>query len=324
MMLLSRNGILYSFQAKIIFNFYDRRVFMFYKFDQYLALNLPGNFLKDFYVRSMRRFAECGLFRGSYIVKTKFNFSMNVDRLDAVKWFIYYFKQLEPGISTAWINLLESGDTVVDIGGNIGYHAMLASVCVGDGGKVLTFEPSSRIFADQKANLKLNNTTNVEAHQCAVSNVPGEVDLFYAGENIQGNSSIFHKNNSVSSETVKAITFDEISKLVDLSQVKLIKIDVEGAEGLVLSSLAGHVKALANECVIFVEISPENAASGHDMLKPFIDAGFHAKLIENEYATNFYRRDGQVKFSPLILSHNIIHDVVLCRDDNRFLKMAGL
>jgi hypothetical protein len=64
--------------------------------DKWLAHSLPGEAFKDVYGRGMRRLAEHGFFRGQHVVRTRFGFEMEVDRLDAIKWWIYYFGCFEP------------------------------------------------------------------------------------------------------------------------------------------------------------------------------------------------------------------------------------
>jgi FkbM family methyltransferase len=296
---------------------------IFTKLDRNIAYYLPGDWLKDIYPRAMRRLAEYGLLTGSYVVETDFGFRMHVNHLDAIRWYIYYFRKFEPVISKAWTKLLQPGDTVLDIGGNIGYHALLASHCVGPAGKVFTFEPSSRIFAAQAANIALNHATNVTAIQKAVSNMSGHVDLHYGGDNIQGNSSIFGTADHTAKESVECLSFDDISTFVDLSKIKLIKIDVEGAEGLVLEGLQRHVEKLPYDAVIFLEISPENAVCADALIRPFREAGYVAKSIPNDYSPKFYRSETQVEFADLKFEPNKIQDVVLSRDIAAFELMTS-
>jgi FkbM family methyltransferase len=288
-----------------------------------LARHLPSEILKDIFPRGMRRLAEHGLFRKSAVVSTRFGFRMVADRLDAVKWFIYYFGQFEPQISLAWSRLLMSGDHVVDIGGNVGYHALLAGTLVGSTGRVVTVEPSKYIHAQLLNNIALNGYTHITAMKNAVSNQVGEVNLYFAGENIQGNSSMYQNDNHSQSEKVACITIEHIGEKIDLSLVKLIKIDVEGAEPLVLESLFQSLEALNPDVVIFVEISPNNTDETDNMLNPFISAGFEARLIPNEYDTAFYRNTNDVKLRPLRITPGVIHDVIMTRNPAKFDVIEG-
>lgn len=293
------------------------------EFERALARNLPGEFLKDVFPRGMRRLAEYGLFRRPVAVTTRFGFRMMADRLDAVKWFVYYFGQLEPQISVAWSRLLKSGDHVIDIGGNVGYHALLAGTLVGSTGQVVTVEPSKYIYDQLINNIALNGYSHITALKNAVSNKIGEVDLYFAGENIQGNSSIYRNDSHSHSEKVTCITLQQIGEQIDLSRVKLIKIDVEGAEPLVLDSLYQSLDKLNPDLVIFVEISPNNTEETERMLNPFLNAGFEARLIRNEYNTAFYRNADDVSLRPFHITPGVIHDVVLTRNTAKFDQIEG-
>lgn len=291
--------------------------------EQSLARHLPTNFLRDLFPRGMRRLAEMGLFRKPAIVDTIYGFRMMADRLDAVKWYVYYFRQFEPQISMAWTRLLQPGDAVVDIGGNVGYHALLAASCVGPTGKVVTVEPSMHIFPQLERNIGLNGYKHITAMRKAVSNAPGTATLYYAGDNIQGNSSIFKSGDGEPTETVECVTVGQIAEVIDLKSVKIFKIDVEGAEPLVLESLFASLDQLRANTVIFVEISPSNTNRAEQMLAPFFEAGFQARLIPNEYETAFYRDTKEVTLRPLAITDGVIHDVILTRDPANFDMIEG-
>ncbi len=76
-----------------------------------------------------------------------------------------YFNVLKQNIHT--------GDTVVDIGANIGYYTLLMSNLVGNGGKVFAFEPEPKNFEILQKNLELNQIKNVIVEQKAVSEFSG-------------------------------------------------------------------------------------------------------------------------------------------------------
>lgn len=294
-------------------------VMTFADIDRKIAANLPGDTLKDIYPRLMRRLAEHGLLRGDGVVRTKHGFDMNVNRVDAIKWYLHYFGEFEPRISRAWKNFLRPGDGVVDIGGNIGYHALLASRCVGPQGRVVTFEPSSRIHRELCTNLLLNDVCNVRPIQAAVSNRAGTVELHYAGENDQGSSSIIRGTGK--SEAVEAVTFAEIAALIPLADVDLIKIDVEGAEHLVIEAAEPFLDDLKDECAIFLEVGAEHDPQA--LVQPFLAKGFHIREIENRYRTSFYRSDGPVVLHPFRDGARELQDVVLCRSEAGFERLSG-
>lgn len=289
--------------------------------DRQIARALPPS-LRNFYTRAMRRFAEYGLPRGENVRETEFGFRIAVDRLDAIKWFIHYFGCFEPSITKAWLTLLRPGDLVIDIGGNVGYHTLLAAAAVGPNGRVLTFEASSRIFAQLKANIDRNAFAQVTPHHCAVSNAPGSVTLYYGGANAQGDSSIMHRTSATNGEEVTAISFAEIAGLCQLPSARIIKIDVEGAEALVVAGLVPYLDQLASDCVIFLEISPLNHHMMADILAPFAVRGFDIRLIENSYRTEYFDPAKPIVFRRLSDASEGLLDLVITRDGTLFDRMS--
>jgi protein-L-isoaspartate O-methyltransferase len=53
------------------------------------------------------------------------------------------------------------GDTVLDVGANIGMYTLSAAKIVGDSGKVYSFEPDPIVFSNLKKNVVMNNHKNV-------------------------------------------------------------------------------------------------------------------------------------------------------------------
>lgn len=292
------------------------------KIERIFARRLPTDFAKDFYPRAMRRLAEYGIFRGLHEVDTRHGFRMFVDRLDAVKWYIYYFGEFEPQISLAWKKLLHPGDVVLDIGANVGYHSLLAASLVGPTGRVFSVEPGERIHPQLVRHKQLNGFDHIVPIKKAVSDKTEVARFYYGGDNIQGNSSLVGADDQPF-DLVECISFVDLGEQVPLNEVSLIKIDVEGAEDRVIAGMAKVLNRLRPDAVLFVEISPENADRAEDILKPLVDAGFHMRLIANEYTTAFYRRNACVELSQAHFVPGRIHDVVLCRDEAVFMQIIG-
>lgn len=294
------------------------------RLDRWLAWHLPGEWLKNIYPRGMRRLAEMGLGASSRDVTTQHGIAMKVNRVDAIKWCIYYFKQFEPQITRAFTNFLQPGDTVLDIGANIGYHTLLSASRVGPSGRVVAFEPSRRNFDELLANVVRSAYEGiVELHRQAVSDIAGEVEFFYAGDSEQGSSSLIASHAGGQSEIVEAITFGDVARMCDLSRVALIKIDVEGAEERVIRGMIPYFDALPKRCAIFLEISPGNAGLSANLLKPFYDAGFEARMIANEYNPQFFRSSKPVVLETVSLTAGQIVDIVLCRNPETFDQLSG-
>lgn len=149
---------------------------------------------------------------------------------------IYLRGVYEPEVSAFAQSVIRYGDTVLDVGANVGAHTILFASLVGRAGRVHAFEPFPPAAQRLRSSIGLNGwETRVEVHELALSNVDGWVDLRPDG--ISGNTSSVVSLpwlSAVPPITVQATTLDamafEFSK-----RARLCKIDVEGAELLVLA-----------------------------------------------------------------------------------------
>jgi len=127
-------------------------------------------------------------------------------------------------------NTLKPGDIAVDIGGNVGVLTLFMSRLVGSQGHVFTVEASPRNAAILKENIRLNNIENVTLINHAVSEVPQQV--FMKSPTAVHNDAllIMSEEYSADAEVVDALPFDQIAKQWGIDKVKMVKIDIEGAE----------------------------------------------------------------------------------------------
>lgn len=179
---------------------------------------------------------------------------------------------------------IKKGDLVVDIGANIGLHTVHFSKAVGESGSVIAFEPDPMNFILLRENIKLNNCTNVEAHNIALGNSNETRNLYRCNRN-KGKQS-----------------FADLDKLNDPIRVEvrtakdylsdtpaLVKLDVEGAEPFVIEGL-GDIRPHS----IFIEFIPwQLKALDNDPEK------FLHDLVEKGYELYFIHRGGILPVEPI-------------------------
>lgn len=145
--------------------------------------------------------------------------------------------------------IIEPGDLVVDIGGNIGIFARRA--LERGASKVFVFEPSSKIFS-----CLLDNTprSQVECHRIAVAGFNGATELKSDVSTGIGGSSIVQEKNrdQKTSENVICMTLNRLFETGILPEkVDFMKIDCEGAEKQIMDDLSDEnlnkIKKLAME-----------------------------------------------------------------------------
>lgn len=154
------------------------------------------------------------------------------------------------------MNTLESGDTLFDVGAHFGYFSLLGAKLVGEKGKVFSFEASQSTFEILKENTR--QETNIEILNRAVSNEKGtlsfyEFPVLYSEYNSleidQFKDADWYQANKPKKIAIEAIRLDDFSKQKSI-EPKVIKIDVEGAEDVVISGAIELLKSQSPQVVI--------------------------------------------------------------------------
>jgi FkbM family methyltransferase len=152
-------------------------------------------------------------------------------------------------------SLLGPGDVVIDGGANIGLFTLVAAAGVGRRGRVIACEPSPTTMRLLRANVDRNRFDWVELREVALAAAPGRLRLhvFTPGS---GFSSFAPADTTSGVEVeVEVATLDDVASEV-LERLKLVKLDVEGAE---LRALQGASQVLEHARPDFiVEIEPEH------------------------------------------------------------------
>lgn len=187
----------------------------------------------------------CGRVR----VKTKWGHYIIVTPFEFIGRYIFIEGEFEQDCESVFESLLCDGDCFLDIGSNIGYFTLLGSHLVGKKGEVFSFEASPEMMKCLDENVRLNNLYNVHLYQNAVSDAEGDIAFHIATSSNSGLSSIRNIDASNSRTiTVQCFTIDSLLDI--LPKVKLVKIDVEGAEYKVLTGMRELIKR-DNPCIIF-------------------------------------------------------------------------
>jgi FkbM family methyltransferase len=154
----------------------------------------------------------------------------------------------EPNTSQILIRHLREGDIFVDIGSHIGYFTLLAASLVGEKGNVLAFEPEPINYNLLLENIKLNGLQNVTSYNVALGSEEKQTQFFQANPELanDGGHALWdiarcledNQNPEYVAEFRKCIqvTLKRLENCLpnNLPNIRMIKIDVEGAEMAVL------------------------------------------------------------------------------------------
>ncbi len=182
----------------------------------------------------------------------------------------------EPEAFRLWSRLIRPGDTVWDVGANIGLYTLTAAEHVGLNGSVLSWEPTPETFSILQSHVSANSPGGrCRLIQEAISNIDGELTF-----NIQADSTsnrIGGQTSSIGSVKVPVHTLDHwIAN--ETRHPNVVKIDIEGAEVLAFKSMT---QLLGNaRPIILAAIHPQfmhDYGSGPESIT--------AVLAANEYLT---------------------------------------
>jgi FkbM family methyltransferase len=208
--------------------------------------------------------------------------AVELDTLIGTLWFDGEDEKLTPWIRehATWeadvVRLLEAtlrpGGTFVDVGANVGFHSVVAALLVGPSGRVVAVEPEPESAAILRANLWRHRCGNALVHEVAASDRAGTVHLSPDPEGRSGSSL------SASGIEAKAVRLDDV--LAD-ARIGVLKVDVEGAEPLVLRGAEETIRRSRN-LVAVVEFRLERHLDGSepaDVLAYYESLGFELALL---------------------------------------------
>jgi len=152
--------------------------------------------------------------------------------------------------------VLSSKSVFIDVGANLGIYTLVASRLVGQAGRVIAVEPSFQSFPVLQENIVLNRLTNVLALSVALAEKTAKAWL-YQGKDPGQNSLGKDPSCNGAVEEVFTQTLDSVLLDASIDKVDLIKMDVEGAEELVLRG-ANRVVTSERPMIIF-EFQPQAA-----------------------------------------------------------------
>ena len=202
----------------------------------------------------------------SETVRRGTGYTMRLDLEDLVQESIFFFGFYERPLATYFLSLLSEGMVFVDVGAHVGQYTLLASKEVGPSGHVYSFEPHPRNFDALSHNVLLNRFTNVSLFNAALADSAAESQLFVnatdAGGKNRGTHSLRVQKDWSQSVTIpiKTMLLDEA--LRDVARLDVMKIDVEGAELLVLKG-AQQLLARFKPIIAFESAEDSTTSFGH-------------------------------------------------------------
>lgn len=138
---------------------------------------------------------------------------------------------------------LRPGQHFLDLGANIGWYTVIASLLTGEDGRVYAFEPDNNNYALLEKNCRINNCTNIVLENYAVSDITGQERLYKNPENFGDHSlgknthlRCFNYHNE-SCQDVRSLRLDQYFNDENFAAISLIKMDTQGCEPKIIRGL---------------------------------------------------------------------------------------
>jgi FkbM family methyltransferase len=185
---------------------------------------------------------------------------MHVNRASYVSNVIYWRGHHSASVAKVLKQHLRSHMTFVDVGANLGELTLLAAKRLVNG-RVLAFEPDPQVFLQLSRNISINHLSGVEAFNFGLFDKTGSLPLYRKrdinfGTINEGVPSLFSTGNDPQEVKVPLRRFDDVARESGLERLDVMKIDVEGAEMMVLRGAECFIKRYRP--ILIIELSEAN------------------------------------------------------------------
>ncbi len=191
------------------------------------------------------------------VAMTSFNRRIILDTRNIQNYSIITHGVFEKGVAWAIEKHLKPGQTMLDIGANIGFFTLLGCHTVGPKGKVYSFEPNPDVFAMMEQSVHINafRKRSVQ-HNVAAFDRVDEIELTWSPAKHGGGRLVTTDQVKLDecSAKIRALPVDDLVDEADLP-VSLIKIDTEGSESYALHG-AQRILERSPGCVVVTEWNP--------------------------------------------------------------------
>lgn len=227
--------------------------------------------------------------QGSVRVAKRNGIKYHFDLSDIVDWHLYFgFK--DEGRDVLFSKVAK-GDTVIDVGANVGDTLMNFAKSVGSDGLVYGFEPDKNNFERLTKNISLNKSIqNMKAFNIGLGDEEGEY-LIKMNETEPGNAGSKRiigasKSDSPNEMKVTIKKLDDYMDQLKVSKIDFIKMDIEGFE---LKALTGAIDTINKyRPKLFLELHDvklrEQGSDGNQLLKFLEDLGYTSVNVDTNKA----------------------------------------
>lgn len=222
--------------------------------------------------------------------------TMLLDPRDDVQKTIIMSGHWQPEAWGVMKSALPAGGVFVDVGAHVGFFTVKGARAVGTAGRVIAIEPNPETLKELNGNIRASGLTNVQVIPVACTDSDQTLTLYSERDHPAG-ASLSERNAGTrggrASFSVRGRRLDDVVQELSLARIDVIKIDVEGAETLVLRGALGTLRRYRP--VLIIELMPQNlkgmGTSLEEVLATLTDVGYPTgqRIDETDW---MFRPDG--------------------------------
>jgi FkbM family methyltransferase len=193
---------------------------------------------------------------------------LELDLRDNLQAVLYYAGRYEPAVRRFLRSELRRGDVVLDVGANIGIHALAAAQRLKElgGGRVIAFEPAADSVAKLEAGVARNDVRLEvvpmalgERRELASLKADSRYDEADAGvRSLYGDGEVVQE--------VPVVRLDDWAREHALDRLDVVKLDIEGAEIAALTGATRTLKRLQPRALLVEDKRSDSSARLHAVL----------------------------------------------------------
>jgi FkbM family methyltransferase len=182
------------------------------------------------------------------VVRLRSGALIQTTHVDHLQLLLYYLGSFEPHCIDAMREHVKPGDTILDVGANIGLFTIEGAKAIGPSGNVIAIEAAPSHANSVRTSARLNKMSNVEVVAVAVGDSDGVATLTLPRDT---NFGMFTLGNVEGDESFD-VPVRRIDDIVAGRKVDFIKMDIEGSE---YRALVGAEQTLKSRPPILIELN---------------------------------------------------------------------
>jgi FkbM family methyltransferase len=190
-------------------------------------------------------------------ITTTDGFAMTVNPNELIGRHLYLTGEFDRSIVELLYDFAEPGDTLLDIGANIGYVSCCFLKLV-PGSEVVAVEPQREVLDLLALNLAPFGRNRIYPY--AISDRDGLGQFAVSPENSGGGRLVASAGDQTFSIELRSA--DSLVRDTSLTKVDVVKIDAEGAEADIVRSCLPHFDRMHPRCVLFEDNSRQMQVGG--------------------------------------------------------------